>query len=543
MADVRRRGEHEDWSEADVSPIDGTAEIDRRGFLSAATLAVLGIAASYPAFAPGSALAVLRELTSAPTWRPLSTLTTVSVAANASAKGYPSLAPGTAFDTHPAVKLLDSALKGLSGGSAVEAVQAAVSTGGTVLIKPNWVEPGTWSKGKITHPTLVLAAARIAAEAVGPTGKVLIGEGTSEGKDLPKVLSATTFMSALHSFGLDAATSTRAKVTVVDLNVASTGSVVVKLHARSRFASVHDKLYDASDRVVGKMGDSHVGVYHIARPIVDADLIIDFAKSKVHCSAGATLALKNFLGIVPTGHDPSGGYRLKTVPHYSSADVHGHSKYVLNRTIGRTSADLHAAALYAASDGSLQSTRQRKLLCIIDGVVSGSKTQFSPQKISTGWIAAGYDPVAVDHVATRCMGFDPVLMKSIQPAKSGTLKLGTGNPGDVRMIYSGSGAFTGYFTSKRALKAESVVAHWGKAISLKKWSIKAPVVTLTGSHVVVKPSTSGLTVRLYSGSDYVNLARASNGTYSADIPPTVTGPVRVVVMDTHFNAWEHVVRP
>jgi uncharacterized protein (DUF362 family) len=541
MADVRRRGEQEVRSQAGEPTPAKPAEIDRRGFLSTTSLALLGIA-SYSAFAPGSVLAAVRELAMAPVWRPFSTLATVSVAANASAKTYPALTPGSAFDTHPAVVLLEKALQGLSGGSAVDAIQAAVPTGSTVLIKPNWVEPGTWSKGKITHPTLVLAAARIAAEAVGPTGRVIIAEGTSEGKDLPKILSATTFMKALTAFGLDAATSSRARVEVKDLNSASAGSVAVKLHTLSRFASVHDKLYDSSARVIGKMGDSHVGTYLIAKPILDADLIIDFAKSKVHCSAGATLALKNFVGIVPTGHDPKGLYRLKTVPHYSAADVRGKSKYVLNRTIGGTSADLHAAAMYAAPNGALQSTRQRKLLCIIDGVISGSKTQFAPQKVSTGWVVAGYDPVAVDHVATRCMGFDPALMKSIKPAASGKLKLGTNSPGSVRIVWQGSGAFTGYFNAKRALKAESVVAKWGKAIVLKTMALKASAITVSGSHVVVKPANSGVTVRLYSGSQYANLSRASNGTYSADIPAEITGPVRVVVMDAHFNVWDHVVR-
>ena len=103
-------------------------------------------------------------------------------------------------------------------------------------------------------------------------------------------------------------------------------------------------------------------------------------------------------------------------------------------------------------------------------------------------------------------------------------------------------SFCVYFGAKRALKPESLAAKWGSSISLKTKSIKTPTVTFDGTHVVVKPKGSGFTVRLYSGTDYANLSRASNGTYSADIPPSVTGTVRVVVMDSHFNTWEHVVR-
>ena len=195
-----------------------------------------------------------------------------------------------------------------------------------------------------------------------------------------------------------------------------------------------------------------------------------------------------------------------------------------------------------ARDGSLQRTAQRKLLCIIDGVVCGSKTQFNPQAVSTGWVAAGYDPVAVDHVASRCMGFDPALIASIKPAAKGTLKLGTSGPSSVRVVYSGPGAFTGYFSAKRALRAESVVAKWGKAISLKTMSLRASSVSLVGSHVVVRPANSGVVVRLYSGSEFLNLPRASDGTYSADLPAEVTGPVRVAVADAHFNVWDRAVR-
>ena len=75
-------------------------------------------------------------------------------------------------------------------------------------------------------------------------------------------------------------------------------------------------------------------------------------------------------------------------------------------------------------------------------------------------------------------------------------------------------------------------------------ALKASTITLSGagSHVVIKPKDSGVVVRLYTPTQYVNLARAGNGTYSADLPAGLTGPVRVAVIDTHFNVWDHLVR-
>jgi hypothetical protein len=140
------------------------------------------------------------------------------------------------------------------------------------------------------------------------------------------------------------------------------------------------------------------------------------------------------------------------------------------------------------------------------------------------------------------MGFDPALVQSLKAATAGTLKIGTGRPGDVRVVYSGPGAFTGYFSAARRLTAESVVAKWGKAISLKTMSLKSPTLHVSGSRIVVKPAGSVAAVRLWSAQQFANLSRASDGTYAADIPAEMTGAVRVVVMDAHFNVWERVVR-
>ena len=87
-----------------------------------------------------------------------------------------------------------------------------------------------------------------------------------------------------------------------------------------------------------------------------------------------------------------------------------------------------------------------------------------------------------------------------------------------------------------------MVAKWGRRISLKRMSIKAPAVSLVGSHVVVKPRSSGMIVRLYSGTQFANLSRGPNGAYAADLPAEMTGPVRVAVMDAHFNVWDQAVR-
>ncbi len=180
--------------------------MDRRGFVRiagvAAVSALVGCSRSAdapPASRAGSAEATPTPSASAARWLPIARLVTVSVAADPAADSYPSLTLGAAFDGNPATALLGAALRGLGKGAPVEYLRTLVREGGVVLVKPNWVEPGQWDRGKITHPALVLAMARLAARAVGPTGRVMVAEGTSNGGDLGTILKVTGFGSALRA--------------------------------------------------------------------------------------------------------------------------------------------------------------------------------------------------------------------------------------------------------------------------------------------------------------------------------------------------------
>ena len=538
---------------AEPDDADRTREMGRRTFVSTIGVAALGLVAgcspvrrlsstarrsSAGAQAGSSAVESSATTVTAGSaldpsiWSPLADLSTVSVAADPAARDYPSLTSLADFDRHPAVALLNRALERLYEGSPVEYLRSLVPRGGTILIKPNWVEPSSWASGKITHPALVLAVARIASEALGAEGRVLIGEATSEGPDLPRVLAATGFERALRALTAQRSDSDRAPIRIVDLNGASAGRMSVKLDTLSRFAPYGGVVYDAHGK---PMGDGRVGTYLLSRPVLDADLIIDMAKAKVHSSAGVTLALKNLVGVVPSADGPYGDDSLKDVPHFSARDVAAGRRSVGNGTIGRTIADLHAAAAYVGRDGSVQRKVQRKLLCIIDGVVSGQRSQFTPEPVETGWIVAGRDPVAVDHVATRCMGFDPGRVTSLKPSTTGTLGLGTAEPGRVRVVYDGPGVFSGYFSKARRLEPEHVRAEWGDTIALATFDIGQPHVVKNGDMLIVATRADQAIVRLETGGRFAQFPKSEDGSFRIPLPGDRMGDLRLVVMDRHFN--------
>jgi uncharacterized protein (DUF362 family) len=122
-----------------------------------------------------------------------------------------------------------------------------------------------------------------------------------------------------------------------------------------------------------------------------ADLLVSMPKMKTHHWVGATLAMKNLFGVVPSG-------------------VYGWPKNVLHWAgINECIADLHAAF-----------PRQ---FAIVDGIVGmegNGPIQGVPKR--AGVLIAGNDPVAVDTTCCRIMGIDPGQIGYLRLASHGAAR-------------------------------------------------------------------------------------------------------------------------
>jgi uncharacterized protein (DUF362 family) len=115
---------------------------------------------------------------------------------------------------------------------------------------------------------------------------------------------------------------------------------------------------------------------YLPNTVLGADLLVSIPKMKTHHWVGATLAMKNLFGVVPSG-------------------IYGWPKNVLHWAgIGECIADLHSAF-----------PRQ---FAIVDGIV-GMEGNGPIQGVAkpAGVIVAGRDPVAVDATCCRIMQIDP----------------------------------------------------------------------------------------------------------------------------------------
>lgn len=242
------------------------------------------------------------------------------------------------------------------------------------------------------------------------------------------------------------------------------GYTIIDLGKASLLAEVdrHSKRYRSTatvyENVIQEYHRPGVHKYSIPNTLLRADAFINLAKLKTHRYTGVTLTLKNLIGLTNekrwlphyrVGRIDQGGDSL---PHdrklreqlaqmltdrfmtsrYGKVGFHyilpllskvnramvkplldrgdeGGSENVgyANDTIWRSTLDLNIIAKYADKFGLLQQKQQRNALCFIDGIIGGDKNApLNPSPKKVGLIIGGFNPVAVDVVASRLMGFD-----------------------------------------------------------------------------------------------------------------------------------------
>lgn len=83
-----------------------------------------------------------------------------------------------------------------------------------------------------------------------------------------------------------------------------------------------------------------------------------------------------------------------------------------NDTCWRSALDINKILLHGKIDGTLSEQPARRYFSLIDGIVGGDQTgPLAPRARHSGVLIAGFDPLSVDDIATRVMGFDPQLIR------------------------------------------------------------------------------------------------------------------------------------
>jgi uncharacterized protein (DUF362 family) len=356
-----------------------------------------------------------------------------------------------------------------------------------VLIKPNFVlhfnaGGGSW-EAVTTHPSVIRAIADYVAIALQGEGEIMIGDAPQMNCDWQTLLK-NSGMGDLAAYLGEAYARLGVKVTLVDFRKEQTlykhgiiwerlpqsgvESVAVTLGAESFMEAVDpERLYgaDYNRHETINAHRHHQHEYLIAKPVLDADVVISVPKLKVHRKVGTTLNLKNMVGIntdknhlahYRIGAKENGGDEMSnpnwqdrterqlmdlflgrnwragrypfvlwrafrkvlgqfqgtvTKPKFTYGNWHG------NDTAWRMTLDLNRILLFANAEGKLQQKPARQYFSVIDGIVGGQgEGPLHPDAYASGVILAGFNPLAVDWVATRLMGFKPAAISLYQNA-------------------------------------------------------------------------------------------------------------------------------
>lgn len=155
-------------------------------------------------------------------------------------------------------------------------------------------------------------------------------------------------------------------------------------------------LRDCGFRRIPLRGEVLKSIY-VAKPVLEADLVLNLPKLKTHSFTVFTGAVKNMYGVIPSG------LRLD-----------GHRRFLRNEHFSRMLVDVFSAV-----------PRQFAIMDAVIGMEGEGPSAGVPRKI--GVIIAGADGVAVDAVASAIVGYHPLDIFTTSAAQA--RGLGTGDLG------------------------------------------------------------------------------------------------------------------
>lgn len=269
------------------------------------------------------------------------------------------------------------------------------------------------------------------------------------------------------------------------------GQVGVDLGRASALYPVNRRYYgaDFNRDETNRLHHGETQIYHVARTILGADLVILVPKLKTHKKVGVTLNIKGLVGTttnknclvhysVGAPHEGGDEFPDAMLSARSEAAVRMHrlasdvllarksplfdflyetarsvAKAVLrplgfrpgtrvvdagnwygNDSAWRMAVDLWRAFLYADREGTLHDRPMRRVFSVIDGITAGeAEGPLVPDARHCGVLVAGFNPAAVDLVATRLMGFDYRKLKTFQHLLE-TPALRLPDPASIRVL-------------------------------------------------------------------------------------------------------------
>lgn len=332
----------------------------------------------------------------------------------------------------------------------------------------------------ITHASVIRPIIDYCQIALKGKGTLVVADAPQTDSDFEKIKQITriqeviNFVNANSSLKIDLLDLREVKFQLKDgliikrfkNNGDPRGYTTIDLGDRSEFRSIEaymNRIYgaDYDFEEVRKHHTNRKHEYYISNTILKADAIINVPKLKTYIKAGITVCLKNFVGIngnknyLPHyrfGSREEGGderpgngltqkisskfykfifkamskmgptemnlMRIAKIAYSSLGFKNKAGAWYGNDTLWRMIVDLNRIILYADEKGKMRDEVQRRCLHIVDGVIAGEGNgPHFPTAKPCGVILGGFNPVLVDLIAAKMMGFDWEKIPQITGAK------------------------------------------------------------------------------------------------------------------------------
>lgn len=236
------------------------------------------------------------------------------------------------------------------------------------------------------------------------------------------------------------------------------GYVKVNLKNDSEFFGKINKDYYGADYDMSETRRFHNeidNVYVMSKTVLSCNVFINLPKMKTHKLAGITCCLKNLVGTCVIKNSiphHTIGYPENDGDKFEKKTTQGNTEDILknvalkllkyknplinypfivlkwiagkflsspkaeyvrngtwygNDTIWRATLDLNKILMYADSNGIMHDKPQRKYFAVVDGIIAGEGNgPMEPDPKPIGVLISGTNPVAVDTVVGKLMGFD-----------------------------------------------------------------------------------------------------------------------------------------
>ena len=418
------------------------------------------------------------------------------------------------------------------GTSAAGTFGNVIPAGSKVLVKPNFVlheNNGRWTyDAVITHPMFVQSVVSELLQTQAAT--ITVGDSPVQNCDFPHLLRRTKLdawskdlmsreprFTGIRDFRRTVATLKggirRAREDVVDLSrytlfdIGSDSLLEPITTSEPRFRITgYDPKFLAQSHLPGRHQ------YLIAKDVLEADVVLNLPKLKMHKKAGVTNALKNFVGIngnkeylphhriggsTDAGDCYPGKNRLKealeSLYDFQNRSITGSRAQLVapvlrplskllsvagdetgiegawsgNDTVWRMSLDLNRILMYGRADGSMSETPQRTVIHVCDAIIAGQGSgPLAPEPFNLGFILAGDNAAAMDWVGAHFLGMNPKEVPIIRGAFDPFRWPLTQFPPTSIAIRYGDEIFSvgGFFSGRSLPRARSVPPGWSSAV-------------------------------------------------------------------------------